>query len=373
MRVRITWRRALAVAAVLAVAGFAFWWIAPYNIAARVPHWPPVRALLHSYMNNAVRSHSQGARPPAYLHPDDPAVIRLGAGHFLTGCATCHGSPERRPSPITGMMQPHPPELSGTRPRPLRELYWLTYNGLKYTGMPGWAGAGREDEAWAVAAFLARLPGMDAATFRELAHGGLLPPAADAEEGAAIAFGQPTGPLATEQSCARCHGLDGRGRDGTAPRLAGQSPAHLRRALDLYAGDRRQSGIMEPIAAALTPPEREALARHFAGLPGNWPASPAAIPGDPQRGAMLAARGDSSRGIGACRGCHGQPGNAAPRIEGQHGRFLAAWLHLWREGPQTPGPEAARMAAAVRGLTDRDIADLAAHFAHAADGRPALP
>jgi len=54
-------------------------------------------------------------------------------------------------------------------------------------------------------------------------------------------------------------------------------------------------------------------------------------------------------------------------------RFLAAWLHLWREGPQTPGPEAARMAAAVRGLTDRDIADLAAHFAHAADGRPALP
>jgi hypothetical protein len=34
---------------------------------------------------------------------------------------------------------------------------WIVKNGLKYTGMPGWVAIERDDEIWAVVAFLTRI------------------------------------------------------------------------------------------------------------------------------------------------------------------------------------------------------------------------
>jgi hypothetical protein len=39
--------------------------------------------------------------------------------------------------------------------------------------MPGWVAIERDDEIWAVVAFLRKLPGLDAAEYRELALGGV--------------------------------------------------------------------------------------------------------------------------------------------------------------------------------------------------------
>lgn len=95
--------------------------------------------------------------------------------------------------------------------------------------------------------------------------------------------------------------------------------------------------------------------------------------GDAARGALLAREGDPRHQVGACFGCHGQPDNPAPRIDGQHPRPLATWLRLWREGPQVPGPDAARMAAEVSGLEDSDIADLAAYLSQTTLERRTTP
>lgn len=362
MILRVTWRRAVAALGTLLVAAFAFWWVAPYDISARVPHWRIFGEALHGYMNNAVRLRTLGVRPPPQVDLDDPALLRLGASHFLTGCATCHGAPGVERNPIVQMMNPEAPYLPDVQPRRPAALHWITYNGIKYTGMPGWTGEGREDEAWAVAAFLAKLPEMTVETFRELAFDARTPAPV-----AAIPFGQHSGVLTTFGGCVRCHGSDGLGRDGTAPQLAGQTAAYLRRALDNYAGNHRQSGIMEPMAAPLTDSQRDKLAAYFAALPFAPPADPprpaALAQGDAAQGERLARRGDPARNIGACLGCHGQPGNPAPRIAGQYPRFLADWLRLWRTGPQAPGPHAERMAAAVRMLSDQDIADLTTYFA----------
>lgn len=358
MMIRLTWRRVGAALAAATVAGAGFWLAAPYNISARLEHWPPVEYLLHGYMRNAVSNRTALTDPPPDMDMSDPALLRLGAGHFVAGCATCHGAPGVPRNPLVLQMMPKPPYLPETEPLDLPEIHWLTYNGLKYTGMPGWAGAGRQDEGWAVAALVRALPGMSAETFRELAFAETDPP-----ERAAMPFGTAGGTLSVVDNCARCHGADGLGRDGTAPKLAGQSPDHLFRALTQYATDARQSGIMEPLAATLTEDARRDLARHYASLPDGTGGTPPFAQGNAAQGERLARQGAADRQVGACLGCHGQPGNRAPRIAGQHGRFVAAWLALWREDQVTPGPDAARMHAAAYGLTDQDIADLAAYFA----------
>ena len=69
-------------------------------------------------------------------------------------------------------MLPSPPDLAvAMRPWTERELFWIVKHGFKYTGMPGWVAIEREDEIWAVVAFLRKLPTLDAEPFRDLALG----------------------------------------------------------------------------------------------------------------------------------------------------------------------------------------------------------
>ncbi len=68
----------------------------------------------------------------------------------------------------------------------------------------------------------------------------------------------------TMQDCARCHGEDGMGRDGTAPKIAGQSKEYLLATLRGYASGERSSGIMQPIAAPLSDAELDEIASRIA-------------------------------------------------------------------------------------------------------------
>jgi cytochrome c553 len=74
-------------------------------------------------------------------------------------------------------------------------------------------------------------------------------------------------PPAGVRACAACHGARGEGGTTGAPPLAGQSQAYLAQQLAAYADGRRQHSVMTPIARALAPEEREALAAYYAGLP----------------------------------------------------------------------------------------------------------
>ena len=74
-------------------------------------------------------------------------------------------------------------------------------------------------------------------------------------------------PRSVTENCARCHGLDGLGRGNAAfPALAGQSERYLISALEVYANDRRQSGMMQPLAAALTPDDWREVAEYYSWL-----------------------------------------------------------------------------------------------------------
>ena len=85
----------------------------------------------------------------------------------------------------------------------------------------------------------------------------------DADPGAAIANRGAT----NVPACASCHGGAGEGNAQAGfPRLSGQPASYLAKQLDAYADGRRPNPVMTPIATALSPAQRGAVAAHYAAL-----------------------------------------------------------------------------------------------------------
>lgn len=332
-----------------------------YNVSARVGHWPITARLLHFMMRQSAQTHALGIEAPPL---DDPRRVIRGAAYFSVGCAVCHGEPGSRFTPIVHYMTPEAPRLE-----PLiaswnpRELFWIVDNGIKYTGMPAWATPHRPDEVWDMVAFLLKMPELEPAGYRAIAFTpgqvDVTPSIANLELDERM-----TGTL---EQCARCHGYDGMGRaTGAFPFIGGQGERYLLGSLRAFAGGRRASGIMQPIAAGLNADTMAALARHYAR--GGGPARGAPDPaGDVGRGGELATAGSPADRVPACRHCHG-PGRLAPNaifpeLAGQNFDYLVTQLELWRAGTRG-GTEWARiMAAVAEPLSDRQIRDLAAFYA----------
>lgn len=216
-------------------------------------------------------------------------------------------------------------------------------------------GAGRGIERWRRARRLV------AATALLLAAG-----AARAADGHAIVEnGSPAEALA----CSQCHGADGAGnRDSGFPRLAGMNATYLVHELGAFAGDTRKNDIMSPIAAALTPDERAAVAAYYAALPAVAPMLPpaSAPPEDAARGERLALGGDWAEGLPACASCHGRDGggvgSAFPALAGQPADYLSGQLDAWREGKRSDDPLALMKNVAAR-LSPDEVRAVSAYYA----------
>ena len=295
---------------------------APLNIAARVGPYPGIGWVLHTYMKQWARNWSFWVEKPDYADLSEPALIRLGAGYFETGCADCHGAPGRARNPIVEMMEPSPPTLASKEVANFsdKELYWIIWNGVRYTAMPGWTGDDREDEVWAMVAFLRNYEKIAPQDYVDLAYGDVHPKGVG--DGGAMSFGWPGNRLReTVQNCARCHGDDGMGRDGTAPMIAGQSKEYLTATLEGYASGMRPSGFMQTIAAPLSADEIVALAAHYAKMRPGAIASRAEDvkpTGETESslkalGERLAADGDPTHFVPGCSSCHEGSGAVAPQ------------------------------------------------------------
>src|SRR5690606_15078384 len=160
--------------------------------------------------------------------------------------------------------------------------------------------------------------------------------------------------------------------------------------LDAFASGRRQSGIMQPVAAALGEGERQRLASHFAALDATAPVADAELDatapvadaeldatapvadaevdaGSVERGRRLAFQGAGMRRIPACVECHGpdrsERNRMYPDIAGQHPDYLALQLRLFARGGRGGTRYAHLMVRAAAGLEPGEIRDLAAYYA----------
>lgn len=354
---------AMAIAAMVAAAMMVISGIVP--VRASSGHWRITAAFLDFAKTRSVSTHSWGIEAPPL---DDEALILRGAGQYESACLPCHGGPGRTLPPVMAAMTPPPPALADrlTRWAP-EELFSIVKHGIKFTGMPGWPAQQRDDEVWAMVAFLRRMPQLDAAAYRRLAYGGADPPA-DAPPDLPVTASQPP-PAVVRTACGRCHGLDGTGRGpGAFPSLAGQRAEYLYASLRAFANRNRFSGIMSAVAATLDDEAMRTVAAYYAGLPprgGDGSDEPSVA-----RGAAIASRGVPERDIPACVECHGptdRPKNPAyPRLAGQHVGYLAQQLQLLQQRRRGGSPRVTLMHVFVDRLRADDIRDVTRYYASGA-------
>jgi cytochrome c553 len=321
-------------------------------------------------------------------------MVMKGATYYATTCAHCHGAPQLGQNPIALSMRPQPQYLpTEARRFSPAELFYIVKHGVKYSAMPAWAAQTRADEVWPVVAFLRAMPNMRYAAFVRLAYGeratgqgaatpAFAPPAkpapyqlhaADAQTDptnlyAAPAFGftdiQAADPGA---SCAACHGVDGRGREGGRfPNLTLQTNTYLRDALGAFASGQRASAYMQNIATQLTSAQMDSLASRYASMAAT-PLPVAKV--DPQlkaQGARIAGFGAARHRTAECTACHGVTraiGDAVPRLEGQSFGYIVDQMRAFRAGGRGYAGGKDVMTAISRTMTDHQIIAVAAYYA----------
>ena len=109
------------------------------------------RALTHAI--------SKEADKPSPLQPTE-ANLLAGAKVYRAQCEVCHGQPDQKaPGAIARGMFPRPPQLmppkKGVTDDPVGETWWKVKNGIRLTGMPGFAESLSDTELWQVSLLLA--------------------------------------------------------------------------------------------------------------------------------------------------------------------------------------------------------------------------
>jgi cytochrome c553 len=85
--------------------------------------------------------------------------------------------------------------------------------------------------------------------------------------GAAVAADIAAGQAKAKEICQACHGLDGNSAAADYPKLGGQYPDYLAKALRDYKSGARKNPIMAGFAGALTAKDIENLAAYYASQP----------------------------------------------------------------------------------------------------------
>jgi cytochrome c553 len=328
-----------------------------YNVAASERHVMITRELITFTLRRSVETRSMFVEVPQQNVGD---LVALGANHFSSACAPCHGSPAERRNPIVLKMLPTPPPLgtAGAKWTPA-QLFWIVKHGLKYTGMPAWPGERRDDEVWAVVAFLGRLQDMKQTEYRRLIG------AADRTDRAESSRFEFAGRKADVPAfCGRCHGTAVTPpASRRVPALHGQSAGYLKRALEEYRDGKRSSGFMEPIAAELAQEEIDSLADAYAK---RQPIRHSSVIGNPEsldRGRTIAEEGIRESGIPPCLACHsGRASRQFPILSGLSAEYLSGQLSLWRQGLRNGTAYGAIMAVIANRLEEQQIRDVTAYL-----------
>lgn len=152
--------------------------------------------------------------------------------------------------------------------------------------------------------------------------------------------------------CTKCHGETGNSTASGMPNLTTQAPEYFITAMQSYIDGTRNHKLMSKLVSALDPQTIEEMATFYAV---QQPVrTETAGDGDVKAGSAAAEK---------CAACHGADGNAnsadMPSLAGQDARYSIKAMQAYQEGKR----KHEKMAEAMAGLGEAEIADLAAFYA----------
>jgi hypothetical protein len=147
------------------IGGFTYIYFGFYDIAASDPHYNLTLWLIDQTVTQSVRRHARGIIPPM----SNPAMSLSGSYHFQQMCVQCHGGPGVERSEAGEGLYPKGPDLASAKQDwTPQELFWITKNGLKMTGMPAWGRTSEDNELWAMVAFMEQLPDISPEKYQQM-------------------------------------------------------------------------------------------------------------------------------------------------------------------------------------------------------------
>lgn len=163
-RTRLMFKTAAATLALAGAAGALMGWLVLesgwYHIGSTNQHWQVVHTVLEHGMRKSVQFHARHVAAPA---PGGAQQIARGAAVYRDNCVQCHGAPGVAQQDLAKAMQPVPgPLVDATQRWQPSELYWITRNGIKMSGMPAWEYHLPDADLWAVVAFMRTMPALSA-------------------------------------------------------------------------------------------------------------------------------------------------------------------------------------------------------------------
>ena len=141
-----------------------------YNTAATVPPGKLEKQIAGFALDRSVAKRAPQRKNPFAATPE---VIREALGEYREHCLVCHGAPGVDAGEIGSGLNPPPPDLTvpKVQARSDGELFWLTSQGIRLTGMPAFGPTESEEDIWKIVAFLRHLPELTDEEQRQLRAG----------------------------------------------------------------------------------------------------------------------------------------------------------------------------------------------------------
>lgn len=152
---------------VIIIGGFlVFIYSGIYNVSAMVPHNKLTLWVINTVKDNSIDHHSEDIKVPDL---SDTSLVRIGFINYRDMCVGCHGAPGIKRDEAGQGLYPKPPNLANSaKDTPPKQLFWITKNGIKFTGMPSFGKTQSDKKIWSIVAFIERLPYLDADKYKEM-------------------------------------------------------------------------------------------------------------------------------------------------------------------------------------------------------------
>ena len=157
---------ALLALVILIVGSIIFIYSGLYDVSAFNQDRGIMRWVLNTTSDKAVEHYSKDISVPDL---NDPNMIKEGFGYYDEKCESCHGAPGEEESELSKGLNPHAPYLvRSAKHMDPKELFWVTKNGIKMTGMPAWGKTNSDKKIWAMVAFMKKLPDISSEEYKKM-------------------------------------------------------------------------------------------------------------------------------------------------------------------------------------------------------------